>query len=90
MYINKIWMHGCYSHWQQQAGLIGSILSNCATFYQAKNQNSRQLHDGRGMMGNQGKNYSEWVSKMRFFDDFSRISQFQTLDFSWSNSKYVF
>ena len=51
---------------------------------------NRPLHDGRGMMGNQGKNYSEWVSKMRFLDDFSRISQFQTLDFSWSNSKNVF
>ena len=27
---------------------------------------------------------------MRFFDDFSRIFQFQTLDFSWSKSKYMF
>ena len=44
-----------------------------------------------GMMGNQGKNYSEWVSKTRFFEDFSQeFFQFQTLDFSWSNSKYVF
>ena len=50
----------------------------------------RPLNDGKGMMRNQGKNYSEWVSKMRFFDDFSRLFQFQTLDFSWSKSKYVF
>ena len=41
------------------------------------------------MMGNQGKNYSEWVSKMKFFDDFSQIFQFQTLDFLWRNSKNV-
>ena len=26
---------------------------------------------------------------MRFFNDFSRIFHFQTLDFSWSKSKYV-
>ena len=36
------------------------------------------------------KNYSEWVSRMRFFDDFSRTFQFQTLHFSWSKNKYVF
>ena len=50
----------------------------------------RALHDGRGMIGNRGKNYSEWVSKMRFFDNFSRSFQFQLLDFSWSKSKFVF
>ena len=43
---------------------------------------NRPLHDGRGMMVNQGENYREWVSKMRFLDDFSRIFQFQTLGFS--------
>ena len=51
---------------------------------------NRPLHDGGGMMSNQGKNFSEWVSKMRFFDDFSQIFQFQNLDFSWSKNKYVF
>ena len=36
------------------------------------------------MIGNQGKNYSNRVSKMRFFDEFSRMFQFQTLGlFSW-------
>ena len=51
---------------------------------------NRPVHACRGMMGNQDKNYCEWVSKVRFFDDFSRIFQFQTLEFSWSKSKYVF
>ena len=41
-------------------------------------------------MGNQDKNYSEWLSKMKFFDDFSRIFEFQSLDFSWTNIKNVF
>ena len=31
-------------------------------------------------MDNQDKNYSEWVSKIMFFDHFSRVFQFQTLD----------
>ena len=40
----------------------------------------RPLHNGRGMMGNQGKNYSaKWVSKVRFFDDSSRTFHFQNL-----------
>ena len=28
-------------------------------------------------MGNQGKNYSEWVSKMRFFDEVSLLHNSQ-------------
>ena len=34
------------------------------------------------MMGNQGKNYSEWVGKVRFFDDLSCDFHFQVLVFS--------
>ena len=33
-------------------------------------------------MGNQGKSYSERVSKMSFFDDFSQAFHFQILNFS--------
>ena len=87
----------CHKMWNP--GVVGSspTLGECQfTFFlllqfQTKSDKcNRPLHDGRGMMGNQGKNYSEWVSKMRFFDNFSRIFQFQTLDFSWSNSKNIF
>ena len=48
---------------------------------------NRPLHDGRGMMGNESKNYSEWVSKTTISPDFFI---FKALDFSWSNSKDVF
>ena len=48
---------------------------------------NRPLHDGRDMMGNEGKNYSEWVSKTTISPEFFI---FKALDFSWSNSKNVF
>ena len=31
---------------------------------------NRPLHDGRGMMGNQGKNYSEWSEQNEVFRQF--------------------